>query len=82
MQSRSECLTVLHRVGIALNNGEFPSFCLKPLQLKCFEYILNGHDVIGVLPTGFGKSLIFQLLPKFIPVKARKNIVIVVWPMG
>lgn len=50
--------------------------------MKCFEYILKGQDVIGVLPTGFGKSLLFHLLPHFVPLKARKNIVIVVCPLN
>ena len=46
------------------------------------EFLLNGHDVVGVLPTGFGKSMLFHLLPHLIPVKARKNIVIVVCPLN
>ena len=44
--------------------------------------MLKGQDVIGVLPTGFGKSMLFQLLPDFIPVKTTKNIVIVVCPLN
>ena len=43
---------------------------------------MNGSDVIAVLPTGFGKSLLFQLLPNFLPVKADKNVVIVVCPLN
>ena len=50
--------------------------------MKCFEYMLEGQDVIGVLPTGFGKSMLFHLLPHFIPVKTTRNIVIVVCPLN
>jgi len=28
----------------------------KPIQVKCFEYLLKGKDIVVVLPTGFGKS--------------------------
>ena len=80
--SGPEYLSVLRRVGLSLNNGNFPSVNLKSLQMKCFEYILKGQDVIGVLPTGFGKSILFHLLPHFIPVKTSKNIVIVVCPLN
>ena len=44
--------------------------------------MLKGQDVIGVLPTGFGKSMLFHLLPDFIPVKTTKNIIIVVCPLN
>ena len=50
--------------------------------MKCFEYMLEGQDVTGVLPTGFGKSMLFHLLPHFIPVKTTRNIVIVVCPLN
>lgn len=73
---------VLSRLGTALNRCKFPSFCLKPLQVKCFESLLKGLDVIAVLPTGFGKSLLFQLLPDFLSVKRGKNIVLVVCPLN
>ena len=75
-------ISVLKRLGSALNRCSFPSFCLKPLQVKCFEHLLKGQGVVAVLPTGFGKSLLFQLLPDFLPVKADKNIVIVVCPLN
>ena len=80
--SEPKFLSVLRRVGFSLNNGNFPSLNLKPLQMKCFEYMLKGQDVIGVLPTGFGKSMLFHLLPDFIPVKTTKNIVIGVCPLN
>ena len=75
-------ISVLSRLGSAFNRCNFPSFCLKPLQVKCFECLLKHQDIIAVLPTGFGKSLLFQLLPDFLPVKADKNIVIVVCPLN
>ena len=60
--SKPNFLLVLRRIEFSLNNGNFPSLNLKPLQMKCFEYMLEGQDVIGVLPTGFGKSMLFHLL--------------------
>ena len=51
---------VLRRVGFSLSDGNFASLNLKPLQVKCFETILKGQDVIGVLPTGSGKSILFH----------------------
>ena len=82
MANRPNFLTVLRRVQFALNQGNFPDLIFKPAQIKCLEFLLNGHDVIGVLPTGFGKSMLFHLLPHLIPVKTRKNIVIVVCPLN
>ncbi len=41
-----------------------PGICqLKPEQEECLVHILNGGDVVALLTTGFGKSLIYQLLP-------------------
>ena len=37
-------------------------FTLKPDQDKALRQLYNGKDLIAVLPTGYGKSLIFQLL--------------------
>ena len=37
--------------------------------------------MLSILPTGFGKSLEFQRLPDFLPVKSCQNIVIVVCPL-
>ncbi len=41
-----------------------PGICqLKPKQEECLVHILNGGDVVALLPSVFGKSLIHQLLP-------------------
>ena len=72
---------VFKQLHVALGSNNFPSFCLKPKQVQCFEYLLQGFDVLSILPTGFGKSLLFQLLPDLLPVKSCQNIVIVVCPL-
>ena len=61
-----------------------PSYCFKPKQIQCWEHLLNGIDVIGVLPTGYGKSITFQLLSDLLPAKFddKNNIVIVVCPLN
>ena len=38
------------------------NFVLKKEQEKALKSLFLGKDVVGILPTGFGKSLIFQLL--------------------
>ena len=76
-------LEVLRLVKTALDSGQFPHFNLKPLQVKCLEYIFKGQDIVAVLPTGFGKSLkMFHLLPYFLPVEKTRNIVIVMFPLN
>ncbi|XP_066910993.1 ATP-dependent DNA helicase Q1-like [Clytia hemisphaerica] len=59
------------------------NICFKPKQIQCFEFLMEGHDVVSILPTGYGKSLIFQLLPWILPQKSpgKGNIVIVVCPL-
>lgn len=42
----------------------FPNVpAVKEKQKKCIELLLKRKDVLGLLPTGFGKSLIYQLFP-------------------
>ncbi|CAH3019479.1 unnamed protein product [Porites evermanni] len=47
---------------------------VKDEQKKCIAALLHKKDVLGLLPTGFGKSLIFQLYPRIFEfVNGRKN---------
>ncbi|XP_057292020.1 ATP-dependent DNA helicase RecQ-like [Hydractinia symbiolongicarpus] len=73
-------IDILKRISFALNNYIF-QFCLKPKQAICLEALLKGNDVVAVLPTGFGKSIIFHLLADLFPVKNEKNIVLVISPL-
>lgn len=47
----------------ALRKRGLGDLILKKEQHECIKSIINAKDVLAVLPTGFGKSLIFQLLP-------------------
>lgn len=33
----------------------------RPSQEECLEHVFAGHDTLGVLPTGYGKTAIFQV---------------------
>ena len=36
---------------------------LQPQQKLCLQKLVEGNDVLVILPTGFGKSLIYQQFP-------------------
>ena len=40
-----------------------PDFKIRPKQLEAIINIINGVDTVAILPTSYGKSLIFRLLP-------------------
>ena len=39
------------------------SISLKPEQKECIQCIFDGKDVFVWLPTGFGKSICYEVLP-------------------
>src|SRR5688500_7206979 len=39
---------------------------LRPGQEEVIRLVLEGHDVLSVMPTGFGKSAIYQIAALFI----------------
>lgn len=77
-------LEVFGHLQQALNKANFPDFNLKPKQVQSFHYLLEKKDVISVLPTGYGKSLLYQMLPDFFPCnnEQKVNIVVVISPLN
>ncbi|WP_219414103.1 RecQ family ATP-dependent DNA helicase [Pseudonocardia nigra] len=49
---------------------------LRPEQLDAMEHVAGGHDVLAVMPTGSGKSAIYQ-----VPAMLRDGATIVVSPL-
>ena len=45
-------------LNFAIVNSNYWNINLKPKQVKCLESIYLGRDSIGVLPTGYRKSII------------------------
>jgi ATP-dependent DNA helicase RecQ len=48
----------------------------RPGQREIIEHVLAGHDCLGILPTGTGKSLCYQLPASFLD-----GVVVVVSPL-
>ncbi|MDD2562896.1 MAG: DEAD/DEAH box helicase, partial [Salinivirgaceae bacterium] len=48
----------------------------RPMQLEIVESVASGKDTLGLLPTGGGKSITFQ-----VPAMAKPGICIVVTPL-
>ena len=48
----------------------------RPGQSEIIEAVLDGHDCIGIMPTGAGKSLTFQ-----IPARLMSGTVLVISPL-
>ena len=48
----------------------------RPLQLDIIESVGCGHDTLGLMPTGGGKSITFQ-----VPALAKEGVCIVVTPL-
>ena len=73
-------------VSFALRCLESSDFVLKPQQKEAIRLVWEGKDVFIFLPTGFGKSIIYEVLPflfdhKLGRVDARmRSLVIVVSP--
>src|SRR3954451_10078056 len=59
-----------------LLHDRFGHQSFRPGQLQIIQSLLDGHDVLAVLPTGAGKSLVYQLAAQLLP-----GITIVVSPL-
>lgn len=55
---------------------------IKPEQLQAVEALLKGSDVLAVLPTGYGKSFIFQVFAAAAAIERKQHqTVLVVCPL-
>ena len=57
-----KCLAFLSCLEFAVLNSVYRDAILKLKQVICLESIYLNRDVMCVLPTGYGKSLIFHML--------------------
>lgn len=77
----------LNKVNVALEKSGNENVVLKPAQVVALDHIFHGNDTMVLLPTGYGKSIIFQLLPWLLrkeeDVEERQfGIVLVVSPLN
>ena len=71
MLKNSKCGVFLSCLEFAILNSLYCEVILKPKQVICLEKVFLDLDVLAVLPTGYGKTLIFSLLPALL--FAKKN---------
>ena len=80
--------TFFNAVNYALTVSNYQDFFLRVKQYKVLEAVLSGRDVLAILPTGYGKSVIFHLLPYLFDYISKLNespqnsIILVVTPLN
>ncbi|PFX14413.1 hypothetical protein AWC38_SpisGene21430 [Stylophora pistillata] len=65
--------TVLREACDHLSNNLKFTLQLKPEQRNAVDYLLKRDDVLAVLPTGYGKSLIFQLFAVAVSIEGEER---------
>ena len=90
MLPNTKCGNFLSCLQFVILNSLYSEVILKPKQVICLEKIFLNLDILAILPTGYGKSLIFCLIPALIFAKKNgvkctgsvSSIVIVVSPLN
>lgn len=91
MLKNSKCGQFLSCLEFAILNSLYCEVVLKPKQVICLEKVFLNLDILAVLPTGYGKSLIFYLLPALLYAKKHgvskskvniSSIIVVVSPLN
>lgn len=90
MLKNSKCGTFYSCLELAILTSLYSEVILKPKQVICLEKIFLNLDVLAILPTGYGKSLVFHLLPALLFAKkygilrntAITSVIIVVSPLN
>ena len=49
-------------------------FALKEKQFACIQNIADGRYVMGILPTGYGETLIYTILPRVLDMLPGRHI--------
>lgn len=82
-------LEFLSCVQSALLSAGYENIILKVKQIQCMESIYLKKDLVAVLPTGYGKSLVFHVLPSLLERRdarstssVNKSVVLVVSPLN
>ena len=84
MASRTQFADAEFERALKVSLESFPHILgLKEEQICCLQSVAKKLDVFGILPTGFGKSLIFQLLPRLLKEmwNLERSTVVVVTPL-
>ena len=70
-------------ITYALERVGCPAIALKMEQRDCINHLYEGKDVFLWLPTGFGKSLCYEVLPFVMDDKLGRHgsVVIVISPL-
>ena len=76
-------------VSFALSSINQDHVVLRQKQLEVLQSVYGGHDVFVWFPTGYGKSLCYQLLPYMFDIKlgltkaapSERSVVLVIYPL-
>ena len=69
MASFDDCLEATKNLCPLISEG----FQFKEKQLDTLKALYQGKDCVTVLPTGYGKSILFQCLPWFCQAKLGRS---------
>ncbi|XP_053405620.1 putative ATP-dependent DNA helicase Q1 [Mercenaria mercenaria] len=69
---------------IITSTSEKFGFKLKDAQIECLCHVLKKEDCMAILPTGYGKSLIYQLAPHVLMSKygLEKSVCLILTPLN
>ena len=87
MACRSSCPELSECVSYALHKLQMADITLKAEQRSAMEALCNRQDVFVWLPTGYGKSVCYEVLPFIMDYKygvietQRHSLVLVVSPL-
>eukprot|EP00112_Aurelia_sp_Birch-Aquarium-sp1_P007307 Seg1796.4 transcript_id=Seg1796.4/GoldUCD/mRNA.D3Y31 product="Bloom syndrome protein" protein_id=Seg1796.4/GoldUCD/D3Y31 len=84
MEAWKTITTFFDRIEVAVRKSgyERKGLFLKPAQVEALFSVFCRSDTMVVLPTGYGKSVIFHLLPWLLSSESSSGIVIVVCPLN